>query len=246
MDSVAMTSAPSLPEPQSSWFPRWLLGIGLVVLFESGVLTAGLIWEQTALTWERGLQSIGFTLLHGSGAFLAVFPPLLAVWLAVSIAYTLWRLLRRRPLSRVSMITMVLAIGLLWIHWLPFGFWQRLFVDRIISGPHVGELFFHDVAMGDVGTVKAFIAHGTPVDLRVRGRTALHAAAAGGQTEVIKHLIAAGADINATATDGSGASALDLAISRNHREAAAYLLDHGARMVRATVEKPTKASEVVP
>jgi hypothetical protein len=219
--------AASHPEPTpSSRFPRWLLAIGLVALLGSGALAARLIWEQTVLTWERGPQNIGFSFLHGSGAILVFFPPVLVLWLAASVSYTLWRLLRRRPLSRVSVIVVVLSIGLVGTLWLPYGFWQRSFIGQLTSGPHVGKFFVYDAAVGDLATVKVFLAHGTPVDLRVRGQTALHAAAVGGQTEVIKYLIAAGADVNAT--DSFGVSPLDVAISENHKEAAAYLSDHGA------------------
>jgi hypothetical protein len=243
MDSVA-TSAPSRSEPRRcSSFPGWLLSIGLVALFESGVFAACLIWEQTVLTWERGPQNVGFTLIHGAGAFLVLFPPVLAVWLAVSIAYTLRRLLRRRPLSRVSMAVMVLSIWLLWVLWLPYGFWQKSFVDRLMRGSHVGELFVYNAAAGDLAMVKAFLAHGTPVDIRPHGQTALHAAAAEGQTEVIKYLVAEGADVSAT--DHFNISPLDAAVSGNHKQSTTYLLVQGARSARGE-EKRTKAGEVVP
>jgi hypothetical protein len=236
MDTLA-TSAASHPGPaQSSRFPRWLLAVGVILLFGSGVLAARLIWEQTALTWERGPQNIGYSFIHGSGAILVFFPLVLVVWLAASVTYTLWRLLRRRPLSRSSVIVMVLSIGLLGVLWLPYGFWQRSFIDRLISGPHAGKFFVYDAAVGDLATVKAFLAHGIPVDIQVDGKTALHGAAVEGQLEVIKYLIAAGADVNAT--DRLGTSPLDVAISENHKEAAAYLSDHGAKMARGADEKP--------
>src|SRR5450631_1182523 len=102
------------PEPSgTSRFPPWLLGIGLFALFGSGALAARLIWEMTVWTWESGPQMVGFKLIHGSGALLVLFPFLLISWLAVAAAYTLWRLLKRRPLSRFSLGAMALSVGLL-------------------------------------------------------------------------------------------------------------------------------------
>jgi hypothetical protein len=193
------TAAPTDPKPTaSSKFSLWLLGIGLFALLGSAALAARLIWEMTMWTWERGPQNIGFMLVHGSGAILVLFPPVLILWLAVAIAYTLWRLLKRRPLSRSSVITMVLSVGLLWVLSLPYGFWQRLFIDRLISGPKAAKLFVYAASLDDLDAVKTFLAYGIPVDIRDRGKTALNGAAAGGKTEVVKYLIAAGADENAT------------------------------------------------
>jgi hypothetical protein len=95
------TAAPPDPKPSaSSRFPLWLLGFGLFALLGSAALATRLIWEMTVWTWERGPQNVGFMLVHGSGGILLLFPFLLVLWLAVAIAYTLWRLLKRRGSSR--------------------------------------------------------------------------------------------------------------------------------------------------
>jgi len=236
------TAAPPEPKPTaSSRFPLWLLGIGLLALLGSAALAARLIWEMTVWTWERGPQMVGYMLVHGSGGVLVLFPPLLVLWLAVAIAYTLRRLLKRRPLSRVSVITMVLSVGLLWLMSLPYGFWQRLFIDRLISGPKAAEFFVYAAALGDLATVKTFLAHGIPVDIRDGGKTALYGATVGGKTEVLKYLIAAGADANAT--DSWGESPLAVAIAEKHQEAAAVLSEHGAKIIHGTEEQRAKARQ---
>jgi Ankyrin repeats (3 copies) len=237
------SAAPSLPEqPPSSRFPGWLLGIGLVAVAGSGALAARLIWEQTVWTWERGPQNIGFSLVHGSGAMLVFFPFLLLLWLAVSAAYMFLRLLRRRRLSRVCVIAVTLSIFLLGLLSLPYGFWQRLFVARLASGPHAAQFVVYAAAVGDLATVKAFLARGIPVDVRDRdGKTGLYGAAVEGQTEVIKYLIAAGADVNAI--DLSGDSPLEVANEMNREEAARYLSDHGARAIHGSEEQRKKAAE---
>jgi len=226
-----VTEVPRASQPTDTpKFPLWLLGTGVFALLGSGALAARLILEMTVWTWEQGPQMVGFKLIHGSGVLLVLFPFLLISWLAVAAAYTLWRLLKRRPLSRISLVAMALSVGLLGLLDRPYGFWQRLFIDRLASGPYAARLFTYDAAIGDLATVKAFLARGVAVDVRANGQTALHGAAVAGQVEVIEYLIAAGADINAT--DRLGASPLDVAISEKRPEAAAYLADHGAKAVR--------------
>jgi len=124
---------------------------------------------------------------------------------------------------------------------LPYGFWQRLFIDRLISGPKAAEFFVYAAALGDLATVKTFLAHGIPVDIRDGGKTALYGAAVGGKTEVLKYLIAAGADANAT--DSWGESPLAVAIAEKHQEAAAVLSEHGAKIIHGTEEQRAKARQ---
>jgi Ankyrin repeats (3 copies) len=236
--------SPNARQPEAPYFPRWLLGIGLLAMPGSAALAARLIWEQTVWSWERGPQWVGFSLLHGAlGAFaipMFLSPPVLALWIVVSAAYVLWRLAKRRPLSRVSFMAMGLSIALIGTLLLPYGLWQRAFVGRLASGPHAGEFLTNAAAVGDLATVKAFLAHGTPVDVRNHsGQTGLHSAAVPGQTAVIKYLIAMGADVNAI--DRSGDSPLEVATTQNHTEAAKYLADHGANLVRGSDEQRKKA-----
>jgi len=230
---------------EPSRFPRWLLGIGLLAMPGSAALAARLIWEQTVWSWERGPQMVGFSLMHGAlGWFTAPMlfsPPILALWLVVTVAYVLWRLAKKRPLSRISLLAIGLSVALIGTLLLPYGFWQRLFVGRLAGGLHAAEFVSYAAAVGDLGTVTAFLAHGTPIDVRNHsGQTALHAAAVEGQTAVIKHLVASGADVNAI--DRYGDSPLEVATSQKHAEAAKYLADHGATLVRGSDEQRQKAS----
>ena len=57
--------------------PRWLQFSGMVIFAGAAMLSARLIWEQTVWTWERGPQMVGFSLAHGPGAILFIFPLLL-------------------------------------------------------------------------------------------------------------------------------------------------------------------------
>lgn len=241
MAPVATTPPSNSEQPASSRFPRWLLGVGVIAVGATSALAARLIWEQTVLTWERGPQNIGFSLLHGSAGILILSPFVLLLWLGFAVPYSAWRLLKHQPLSRGSIATIMLAIGILWLLSIPYGFWQRLFVDRLASGPNAAKFFSYAAAMGDVATAKAFLDRGVPVDVRLYGRTALAGAATAGRVEVIAFLIAAGADLNAT--DTSGELPLALATAANHKEAAAYLAEHGAKVLHGTDEQKRKARD---
>jgi hypothetical protein len=185
---------------------------------------------------------VGFSLVHGPyGAPLLLSATLLCVWLAISLIYLVWRLAKRRPLSRTSLIAVGVSVGLLGILCLPYGFWQRQFAARLASGPHAGEFLTYAAAVGDLDTVKALVARGVSIDARDHeGKTSLHGAAVEGQMAVIQYLIANGADVNAI--DRWGDSPLENAASQNHDDAAKFLLAHGAKRVHGTAEQRKKAA----
>jgi hypothetical protein len=57
--------------------PLWFECLGAVIFVGSAILSARIIGEQTVWTWQRGPQRIGFSLAHGPGAILLIFPFLL-------------------------------------------------------------------------------------------------------------------------------------------------------------------------
>jgi ankyrin repeat protein len=119
--------------------------------------------------------------------------------------------------------------------------WHRIFADRLANGSYAAGFFTEAASAGDLTTVAAFLANGTTVDIRRRrdGWTGLHAAAAGGHTDVIRYLVAAGADVNAI--DRVGDSPLQLATAEHHEDAARLLADHGARIIRGSDEQLRQA-----
>jgi hypothetical protein len=146
-------------------------------------------------------------------------------------------LIRRQPLSRASLVVGGLSIVVLAILHLPSEVWQRLFVDKFATGPQAGRYFAMAAGAGDVGMVKMYLDHWTPVDVRTcEGTTGLHAAAAGGHVDVIRFLIAAGADVNAV--DRMGDSPLRVS---NSPEGTRLLQSHGATIITGNKEQRTKA-----
>jgi ankyrin repeat protein len=209
-----------------SSFP-WLARIGTLLVLGSGALAARLICEMTVWTWERGPQMVGFQLIHGSGVLLLLFPLVLACWLLFGVVDLLWRWWKRSPVSYANLIVMALAIAVYGLLSPSYGFWERMFVDRLSRGPYAGDVIVHAAALGDLDTVKTFLAYGVSPDARSQsGSTALLGATVQGDTKVVEYLISAGADINAT--NGVGQSALQIAIAEQRDDVARVLRAHGA------------------
>jgi Ankyrin repeats (3 copies) len=223
----------------------WYLIIGVLLMAGTAGLAARVIWEMTALSWERGPQMVGFALAHGHGPFsLLFFPPLLLVWLLIAALYLSWRFWKTRRVALLSLQAVISAGVLLLILALPQGFWIRLFIERFAEGPHAAEFMIDAAATGDVATVKALVAHGVPVDTRNReGKTALHGAALRGDVSAIAFLIDHGADVNAISLWGD--SPLEGAASQGHQEAARYLESHGGKRFKGTEEQRKRAAEKI-
>ena len=102
---------------------------------------------------------------------------------------------------------------------------------------------------GDVTTVDQMLRNGMPVDVSgVNGCAALHLATSFNQTDIIKHLLHEGADVNIQRRDDKE-TPLHTAARANYTEVARMLIDNGAD-VNLTKENNTpldvarKGSEV--
>lgn len=221
--------------------PRWLQFSGTVILVGSAMLSARLIWEQTVWTWERGPQMVGFSLAHGTGAILFIFPSLLIIWIAVVIVLTLKSKTKKREIAPTRLAAPVLAVSLLVLGELPDGFWQRVFIRRMATSPRAGDLLAYAAYRGDLGTVRGLILHGFPVDAidHAEGRTALHGAAVKGDTQTLRYLASKGANINAL--DRFGDSPLELAASRGNQKAVEFLVERRAKRIRGDEAQRQKA-----
>jgi hypothetical protein len=135
-------------------FPLWLDISGVVVFVGSAILEARVIWEQTVWTWEQGPQMVGFSLVHGPGAVLIVFPLLLVIWTVAAIVLTVRGRIRKCRIAPARWAVVGLAILLLLVGELPDGFWQRAFSSRMAASPRAGDLLLYAAYRGDLGTVR--------------------------------------------------------------------------------------------
>jgi hypothetical protein len=218
-------------------FPKALNWIGLAVVVMSLWLAVRLVWEQTVWTWDRGPQNVGFSLMHsnyGPLLFLAFLGGLF--WIAAVAIFAA----RSRSFGIFTGILVVLY-GLAWVLVAPpYGFWQRLFIEKLAYSAHAPEFLSYVAARGDLQTVEAFLSHGVPVDARTRdGATALHGAAVAGQLKVADYLLAKGADVNAVNRYGS--SPLGNALEMDLTDMARFLTEQGGKIIRRGEEQPQQS-----
>lgn len=230
-----------LPQATIAKLPLWLTVSGIVVFAGSTMLAARLIWEQTVWTWKWGPQNIGFSLAHGFGAILFVFPILLVIWTAGVIVLTVRSKVRKSQVTPARWAALGLAVLLLAIGELPDGFWERIFISRMAASPRAGDLLVYAAYRGDLATVRDFVSHGVPADVvdHADWRTALHGAAVKGDVQTLRYLASRGADINAL--DRFGDSPLELAASRGNDEAARFLMERGGKRIRGDEAQRQKA-----
>jgi Ankyrin repeats (many copies) len=208
------------------------------------MLALRLVWEQTILTWNSGLQMVGFSLAHTYGLFLFLFPLMLLPWMAVALVFVIFRLVRRRPVTRTAWAMLASAIALLIMLVLPYSLWQLLFVDRLASGPNSAEFLVYASADGDLALVRELVEHGVPVNARDReGTTGLHTAAARGQLKVLNYLISRGADVNAL--NRYGDSPLERAASASQSAATQLIAGHGGTRIRGDEAQRQRATDEI-
>src|SRR5262245_9551984 len=137
-------------------FPKVLNSIGLVVVVTSLWLAVRLVWEQTVWTWNRGPQMVGFSLMHGGLGILL----LLALWGGLFwIAAVVIFAAISRSFASVPTGILVVLYGLAWVLVeTPYGFWQRLFIEKLAHGAHAPEFLSYAAALGDLQTVEAFLS----------------------------------------------------------------------------------------
>lgn len=203
---------------------------GVAATFFTVLLAARLIWEETVLTIEQGPQMVGWTIVH-IFPFMFLAPLALAVWLLIAVIVLIALLIRRRRLSPFFWSTLAAGALVLGLFSVPGEFWQWAFIDCFAKSPYAADLMVDDAAAGYRTTVRRYLDHGVPVNARAHdGTTAVHAAAVGGNVDVLQLLVSRGADLNAVGSYGD--SPLNAAIEMKHTAAIAFLTAHGARDIQ--------------
>jgi hypothetical protein len=218
---------PILPKKETS---SGFLIVGIVSLFLGALFASRIAWEETFLTIARGPQMIGFAMAHIFPiAFLAPIP--LVLWFAIAVVVVIVSLIRRRRLTPRFWSTITMAALVVGVFLLPAEFWQWAFIGSFAKSAHAADIMTTDAAEGYTRTVRGYLDHGIPVNVRdYEGATAAHAAAVGGKVEVLQLLVRRGADLNMVS--GYGDSPLAAAIEMKQASATAYLKAHGAKEIR--------------
>ncbi len=113
-------------------------------------------------------------------------------------------------------------------------------VALALAGCAMNKSFHIPASKGELNTIKTQLDGGRDIDSRdAAGQTALMYAADAGQMEVVRYLVANGADVNAE-SDGLGrGTALIYAAASNRIDVVKYLLEHGADVDATTRRKET-------
>lgn len=218
--------------------------IGVPAVLFTAVLTARLVWEETALTIRQGPQMIGFSLMHGPYAMIVLAPVILLVWFVIALIVLGISLWRKRSLSKWYWATFASAILIGGMLSLPGTFWQWIFIGSFAKSAHSADLMCDAAAEGSEKTVLAYLDHGVPIEaINYEGSTAMFTAAAGGSVPVLRLLLSKGANINAT--NSFGDSPLEAASENQNSAAIDFLKDHGAAQIAGTSEQRKAASHAI-
>lgn len=218
--------------------------VGVFLTLGTAVLAGRLIWEMTSLTWQYGPQMIGFSLMHGPGALLILFPFALSIWLCVSlVTIVVWKLKGYRIRTK-SWSIFCLAITVVVLLLLPQDVWSILFINKLARSPYASEFLVSAAGSGESLTVHSLLKHGIPINATNReGSTALHYAAGAGESKLVTYLIDQGANVNAVNLYGD--SPLENALS-NHKIATANILsEHGGKDLKGDKEQRQRASQQI-
>lgn len=228
----------------SSRWQRTLIFSGILLVSFAAVFMVRIVWEETLLTLRDGPQMVGFSLAHGSWAFLLFAPILLILWFLTAFVTMIVSLWRRRELSKGLWLTLAAAVIVFGVISLPEAFWQLMFIGSFAKSEHAVDLMTYAAAEGNVRTVRGYLNHGVPLEGRnYDGSTAAYTAAAGGNVQVLEMLASMGADLSAV--NSFGDSPLAAAMGNHHDAAASFLKAKGAVLIEGTPEQRAAASRAI-
>ena len=196
MDVQPKSKAPNNSQQLSVPFRIW----GWLAFVGAFPLVLRFAYEQTVMTWDRGLQMVGWTLIHTYGGLfvLGIFVVmLLHIWLLAFVALWVRRLIRKEcvPFRAWTQFAVLgCAIALFYI---PYDFWQFMTVELAGPGQRAAGQLTAAAAQNQKYLVKAFLRNGLAIDsLGKDGRTALGQACLAGQVEMAHYLASKGAQLD--------------------------------------------------
>lgn len=164
-------------------------------------LALRLVYEQTVLTWNHGLQMVGWTLVHTYGG-LFVLSILAAVvmhgWLLTFLAVWIPLRITQKASLPFGAWTQFVVLGCATaLFYVPYEFWQLATLE--VSGPGQNAAGQLTAAAGQNQQylVKAFLRSGVAIDTPGQyDRTALDEACLVGQVEMARYLISKKAQLD--------------------------------------------------
>ena len=169
--------------------PRFgMLAVGCAIAaVPISFLSLRLVWEQTFLSWERGPQMVGFSLMHaGIGIVLILTLCAGLLWAVITLVVAAVPGKQRHATNfAAAFAVIVLALPT----FVPYGFWIRLFAPRIAATPYGPDFLVHMAAFGDISAVDALLEAGVPINSSNQsGIRAIEASANEKQSAMRDHL----------------------------------------------------------
>ena len=199
--------------------------LGVVPVLGSLLFAGWLVYEQTVMSWQHGVQMVGFALFHSwLGPIGLLFMFIAAAWtFAVAVVA-----LTRRRVAMANLVLAALFAVSLGAFLVPYEQWKLLTVR--LNGTHrvPADWLTFAAATGERRLLEHLLANGMDVDTRnTQGQTALGAAAVEGNTELGRFLLAKGARVDSR-TKLLAETPLTQAAQMNRTEMVKLLLENGA------------------
>jgi hypothetical protein len=190
------------------------------------LFTARVVCEQTLLTWTGGVRTMRFSPAQFGPDFFGLLCLILGILWALAVVVMSVAGRQRISTANRWLIALLLVCCGLWL--VPYEEWKLLMV-RAHGVEHTPKNWIvRAAASGEIRLLNFLLANGLDVNTRTRsGRTPLGAAAAAGQIDAARLLIARGARLE-DRTLISRETPLIEAAQMNHADLVELLLDHGA------------------
>jgi hypothetical protein len=203
-----------------------LTDVGVALVTATAVFTARVVCEETLVSWVRGAQWEGFSLSHSIVDFIGLLcAALTLIW---ALLLVILALVDKSRLSATDLTLVAVLLACWGLRAVPYEDWQLLMIRAYGTGHVPNKEVVSAAANGEVRLLDYLLAHDVAVNTRTQyGESLLGAAAAAGQIEVARMLIARGARLD-NRTDVTLETPLTEAAQMNHTEIVQLLLDHGA------------------
>lgn len=212
--------------------PKWIWIIFIIAMPGSVLFLFELLYEMTYLTWTKGLQMIGFSLMHAYTFwylyFILSFFTLL-VWIFI---ISFWCLKHRRlfKFTKKILLAFFTSVLILILICLPERFYQRITIRLLGNSAYNNEFFINAAGFGDIRSMKFYLNRGVDINCETKyGNTALMTASLNNHKEIVEYLISKSADPNKS--DHLKSTALNDAVSEGNFEIAKLLVDNGANII---------------
>jgi len=173
---------------------------GWLTFVAASALVVRVVYEQTFMTWQSGLQMLGFTLIHvypGWFVIGAIGVICAHIWVVAYVALIGYRRVHRNSISPhgwTQFAALTLTVALFYV---PYGCWQYATLKVAGPGNEAPQQLHYAATENQAYLVEAFLDAGVPVNARAMGGTALNGACRTGRIELAHYLLSRGGNLDA-------------------------------------------------